>query len=128
MLPWRILTIKVIGFITIKAIGFKTLWAYVMFSSNYQLMIDIFPNVITHVKEKDVIFFLVLCVACIVSFNLWMSCAKCETFAMVVNNSWEPTHVIVDVFEVHNQPLQPWPSRLRFCLILLICLTKALLM
>ncbi len=86
-----------------------------MFSSHHQLMIDIFPNVVTHVKEKDVIFFLVLCVACIVSFNLWMSRAKYETFAMVVNNSWEPTHVIVDVFEVHNQSLQPWPSRLRFC-------------
>ncbi len=62
MLPRRILIIK--------AIGFRTMWAYVMFSSNHQLMIDIFPNVVTHAKGKDVIIFLVLCVACIFSFNL----------------------------------------------------------
>jgi hypothetical protein len=99
MLPWRILTIKVVGF--------KTMWAYVMFSSHHQLMIDIFPNVVTHAKEKDVIIFLVLCVGCIVSFNLLMFHAKYETFVMVVNNSWEPTRVIVKVFKVHNQPLQP---------------------
>jgi hypothetical protein len=116
MLPWRIFTIK--------AIGFKTMWAYVMFSFHHQPMIDIFSNVVTHAKEKDVIIFLVLCVACIFSFNLWMSHAKYETFVVVVNNSWEPTHVIVDVFEMHNQPLRPWPSRLRCCLFLLICLTK----
>ncbi len=110
----------------LKQLVFKTMCAYVIFSSHHQLMIDNCSNVVTHAKEKDVIIFLVLFVACIFSLNLWMSHVKYETFAMVVNNLWEPTHVIVDVFEVHNQPLQPWPSRLRLCLILLICLTKAL--
>ncbi len=45
------------------------------------------------------------CVICTTSFNLWMSHGAHDTFAMIVsfiNNLWEPTHVIVGIFEVHN--------------------------
>jgi len=36
-----------------------------------------------------------------------MSCVSFDTFAMVVNiinTSWEHTHVIIGIFEIHNIP------------------------
>ncbi len=44
-------------------------------------------------------------VTCIVYFGLWMLGVGYDMFIMVVNfinNSWEPTHLIVGVFEVQN--------------------------
>jgi hypothetical protein len=38
-------------------------------------------------------------------FDLWMSQGGCDTFVMVVNyinKKWEPCHVIVGIFEVHE--------------------------
>ncbi len=41
----------------------------------------------------------------IVTFDLWMSCGGLDTFALVVNyinNKWEPCHITINIFEVHE--------------------------
>jgi hypothetical protein len=56
-------------------------------------------------KEKCIIPTLVSCIIFKCSFNLWMFHAGFDTFVMVVsliNTSWEPTHVIIGIFEIHN--------------------------
>jgi hypothetical protein len=48
---------------------------------------------------------LVSCIIFTCSFNLWMFHVGFYTFAMVVspiNTSWEPTHVIIGIFEIYN--------------------------
>jgi hypothetical protein len=68
-------------------------------------MIDVLPNIVKKTKEKYVLPSLTSCVTCTTSFNLWMFHGGHDTFAMVVNfidNLWEPTHVRMGIFEVHN--------------------------
>lgn len=47
----------------------------------------------------------VSCITCMTSFDFQMLCANYNMFAMVIsfiNKFWEPTHVIVGVFEMQN--------------------------
>jgi len=64
----------------------------------------VLPNIGEKTKKRYVLPSLASYITC-TSFNLWMFCGGHDTFAMVVNfinNLWEPTHVIVGIFEVHN--------------------------
>jgi len=64
---------------------------------------NVLPNIVEKTREKYVLLSFASYVTCLTSFNLWMSCGGHDTFAMVVssiNNLWEPTHVIMRIFEV----------------------------
>ncbi len=64
-----------------------------------------FFQIVDKTKEKYVQPSLVSCVTCTTSFDLCILQVGYDTFAMVINfinSSWEPTHVIVRIFEVHN--------------------------
>jgi len=68
-------------------------------------MNDVLSNNVTKTKEKYVFNLIVSCITCIVYFGLWMLGVGYDMLVMVVNiinNSWEPTHLIVGVFEVKN--------------------------
>lgn len=68
-------------------------------------MDELFSNVVDKTKEKCVHPSLVSCVTCTTSFELYMLQVGYDTFAMIINfinSSWEPTHMIVRIFEVHN--------------------------
>jgi hypothetical protein len=44
-------------------------------------------------------------ITCTTSFDLWMFHANYNTFAMVISfidYAWQPIHIIVGLFEVHN--------------------------
>jgi hypothetical protein len=65
---------------------------------------NVIPNIVEKTKEKDVLPSLASYITC-TYFDLWMFHGGHDTFAMVVsfiNKLWEPTHVIVGIFEVHN--------------------------
>jgi hypothetical protein len=65
---------------------------------------NVLPNIVEKTREKYVLPSLASYVICTTSFELWMFCGGHDTFAMVVssmNNLWEPTHVIVRIFEVN---------------------------
>jgi hypothetical protein len=69
------------------------------------MVIDVVLNMVEKTKEECVITILASYVICTCSFDLWMSCASFNTFAIVVNiinTSWEHTHVTIGIFEVHN--------------------------
>jgi len=66
---------------------------------------EVLLDIMTKTKEKYVFPTLVSCITCRTSFDMWMLHANYDTFTMVinfVNSYWEPTHVIVEVFEVQN--------------------------
>jgi len=68
-------------------------------------MNEVLSNNVTKTKEKYVFIVVVSCITCIVDFGLWMLGVGYHMLVMVVNfinNSWEPTHLIVGVFEVQN--------------------------
>jgi hypothetical protein len=63
------------------------------------------PNIMGKIKEKYVLPSLASYITCTTSFNLLMFHGGHDTFAMVVNfinNLWEPAHVTMGIFEVHN--------------------------
>jgi len=66
---------------------------------------QVLPSVIKTTREKYVLRAFVSCITCTTSFDLWMSHVGHDTFAMVVNflnDSWEPSHVTMGIFEVQN--------------------------
>jgi hypothetical protein len=66
---------------------------------------EVLLDIVTKTKGKYVFPTLVSCITCTTFFYMWMLHVSNDTFAMVINflNSyWEPTHVIVGVFEVQN--------------------------
>jgi hypothetical protein len=68
-------------------------------------MNEVLSNNVTKTKEKYVFIIIVSSITCIVYFGLWMLGVGYDMLVMVVtfiNNSWEPTHFIVGVFEVQN--------------------------
>ncbi len=57
------------------------------------------------IREKYVLHTLASCITCTTSFDLWMSHVRHDIFVMVVsflNDSWEPSHVTMGIFEVRN--------------------------
>jgi hypothetical protein len=67
------------------------------------LMNDILPRMVELTKNKYVFWSLESCHSCIVSFDVWMSKAKVDTFVMIVhfvNAQWEPCHITVGFFEI----------------------------
>jgi hypothetical protein len=68
-------------------------------------MKEVLSNNVTKTKEKYVFIAIVSCITCIIDFGLWMLSVGYDMLVMVVNfinNFWEPTHLIVGVFEVQN--------------------------
>jgi hypothetical protein len=62
-------------------------------------------NMVEKIGENCVMLTLASCITCTCSFDLWMSYASFDTFAIVVsfiNALWEPCHVTIGIFEVHN--------------------------
>ncbi len=77
----------------------------VRFPTWHQLVNEVLPNVVETTKDKYVLPAFVSCITCTSSFDLWMSHVGHETFVMVVsflNDSWEPNHVTMRIFEVQN--------------------------
>jgi hypothetical protein len=56
----------------------------VVFPSCHQLVKDVLPNIVTKATEIHVFLTLVWCVSSTISFDLWMSCASYDIFAMMV--------------------------------------------
>jgi hypothetical protein len=68
-------------------------------------MNEVLSNNVTKIKEKCVFITIVSCITCIVYFGFWMLGVGYDMLVLVVNfinNSWEPTHLIVGVFQVQN--------------------------
>jgi hypothetical protein len=68
-------------------------------------MNEILSNNVTKTNEKYVFITSVSCITCIIYFGLWMLGVGYDMLVMVVNfinNSWEPTHLIIGIFEVQN--------------------------
>jgi hypothetical protein len=69
------------------------------------MVIEVLPNMVDKTREICVILTSASCNTCTCSFDLWMSCVGFDTFAIVmsfINTSWEPCHVTIGIFEVHN--------------------------
>jgi hypothetical protein len=78
---------------------------HVVFPSQHQLVTNVLPNIVEKTREKCVLPSLASYITCTSSFDLWMSRGGHDIFTMVVsfiNKFWEPTHVIMKFFEVHN--------------------------
>ncbi len=76
-----------------------------MFPSKHQLVNEMFSSVVNKTMGKYVICFLALWITYIVSFDLWIFCARHDTFAMVVNfinDEWELVHITMGILEVQN--------------------------
>jgi hypothetical protein len=65
----------------------------------------VLPNMLEKTKEICVISTFTSCIICTCSFDLWMFCVSFDMNAIVVsfiNTSWEPCHMTIGIFEVHN--------------------------
>jgi hypothetical protein len=81
-----------------EVFGFAAMWACA-------ISISLPNDMLKEVKDKCAIPTLTSCVTCTCSFNFWMFLVGFDTFVMVVkfiNNSQEPTHVTIGIFEIHN--------------------------
>jgi hypothetical protein len=66
---------------------------------------EILPRMAKLTKDKYVYWSLESCHFCIVSFHLWMSKVRVDTFVMIVhflNDQWEPCHITIGFFEIVN--------------------------
>jgi hypothetical protein len=62
---------------------------------------EILPRMVEKTKEMYISSSLESCNSCTVSFDLWMSAIRMDTFIMIIhflNDQWEPFHVIVGFF------------------------------
>jgi hypothetical protein len=78
---------------------------HVKFPTRHQLVNEMLPNVVEITMENYVLHALASCITCTTSFDLWMSHTGHDTFAIIVsflNDSWEPNHVTMGIFEVQN--------------------------
>jgi hypothetical protein len=53
-------------------------------------------------KKKFISKALEACDTCMVSFDLWMSKGRVDTFVLIIhflNHNWGPNHVVIDLFE-----------------------------
>jgi hypothetical protein len=77
----------------------------VVFPSCHQLVKDVLPNIVTKATKIHVFPTLVWCVSSTISFDLWMSCASYDTFAMMVSfidDAWHLNHITIGLLEVQN--------------------------
>jgi hypothetical protein len=68
------------------------------FPSRQVLVNEILLKITKKTKKKYIFSVLESCNISIVSFDLWMSRAKVDTFVLIVhflNDKWEPCHVII---------------------------------
>jgi hypothetical protein len=68
------------------------------------MVIKMFFNMVEKTRQNYLISFTSY-ITCACSFDLWMSCVGFHTFVIVVsfiNVSWEPCHVTIGIFEIHN--------------------------
>jgi hypothetical protein len=74
-----------------------------VFPSRQALLNNILPRLAKQTKERFILSTLKSCHSCTISFDIWISKAKMDTFVMIVhflNDKWEPYHIIVDFFEI----------------------------
>jgi len=86
-------------------------------SRQCQVMNEILSNNVTKTNEKYVFITVVSCITCIIYFGLWMLGVVYDMLVMVVNfinNSWEPTHLIIGIFEVQNIIVVPMTNQVIF--------------
>jgi hypothetical protein len=84
---------------------------------------DILPWVANGTKEKFILSTFKPCHSCIISFDLWMSRAKVDTFVMIVHflsDKWEPYHIAVDFFEIVNTSGNAMVLKSVYCLLFTI--------
>jgi hypothetical protein len=77
----------------------------VLFPSHRQMVIKMLLDMVEKTRDICVIPTLTSCIICTCSFDLWMFCVDFDTFIIVVsfiNISWEPYHVTIGIFKVHN--------------------------
>ncbi len=68
-------------------------------------MNDILLRVVEHIKGRFILSTFKSCHSCTISFDLWMSKVRVDTFVMIMhflNDKWEPCHIIVGFFEIVN--------------------------
>jgi len=78
---------------------------HVRFPTQQQLVNEMLPSVVETTREKYVLLVLASCITCIASFDLYMSHARHDIFAMVasfLNDYWVPSHVTMGIFEIQN--------------------------
>jgi len=66
--------------------------------------------------ECHVLLALIETTTSVVTFDLWMFQTGFDTFALVVNymnKKWQPCHIIVDFFEVHETTKVPMAIQLK---------------
>ncbi len=67
------------------------------------LVNDILRKMVKLTKDKYVFSSFQSCHFCTISFDLWMSRVKLDTFVMIVhflNDQWEPCHITIGFFEI----------------------------
>jgi hypothetical protein len=67
------------------------------------LVTEILLKITKKTKEKYISLALESCNTCTISFDLWMSTARVDTFVLIVhflNDKWEPCHVTIGFFEI----------------------------
>jgi len=73
------------------------------FPSMRVLITEILLKITKKMKEKYISLALESCNTCTISFDLWMSITKVDTFVLIVhflNDKWEPYHVTIGFFEI----------------------------
>lgn len=77
----------------------------VVFSTRRQLVQEHIPNVLAKTMELYVLPAIATCATPTITFDLWMSRAGFDTFALVVNfidDCWVPRYVPIGLFEAPN--------------------------
>jgi hypothetical protein len=79
-------------------------------------MNEIILNMVNKTMDCYVLLALVEVIIVIATFDLWMSCEGFDTFALVVNyihSKWEPCHITIGIFEVHETSIVAMVLRLK---------------
>jgi len=82
-------------------------------------VIEVLPDMVAKTKEKYVILAFQSCVTCTCSFDLWMSHASHDQFAMVISfmdSLWQPIHVIIGIFEIRNTSSETMANQVKILL------------
>jgi hypothetical protein len=82
-------------------------------------VIEMLPNMVAKTKEKYVTLAFQSCVTCTCSFDLWMSHASHDQFAMAisfVDSLWQPIHVIIEIFEISNTSSEAMANHVKILL------------
>ncbi len=100
----------------------------VTYPSRQQLSNEVILSMASKTMEDHVFPTIVNATTITSTFDMWMSRKGFDTFALFVNyinKKWEPCHVIVENFEVHETSGLPWMFNSRIYLLDTICWTKS---